>query len=236
MNILITGTSRGIGLALAKSFLSHGATVFATVRNPSSAASLQELQKAHDTALVIVPCDVSRDESVAECAEKTASQTDSLDILVNNAAIYPRPDNERLENIPFEKIMAAINTNTIGPMRTAKAFIPLLKKGNNPRIVNISSGAGSISKLMAPQPSYGYAISKAALNMATRSMAGDLKEYGITVTAVSPGWVRTDMGGPSAAISPEESATSITKTVLGLTMEKSSLWLNRQGHEAEWAW
>ncbi|MBD3346150.1 MAG: SDR family NAD(P)-dependent oxidoreductase [Chitinivibrionales bacterium] len=236
MNILITGSNRGIGLALVKSFLKEKALVIAACRNPEKTGELIKLKREHEGSLEIVCCDVADDNSVSACAKEAGSYVTGLDILINNAAIYPKPNEERLEEIALKKITDAINTNTIGPMRMTKAFLGLLKKGDNPRVVNISSGAGSISKLMAPAPSYGYAISKAAMNMATRSMAGDLKAYGITVVSVSPGWVQTDMGGSNASISPQESAESITATVLNLNIDKASLWLNRQGQEAEWAW
>ena len=116
-----------------------------------------------------------------------------------------------------------------------RAFLPLLRKGRNPRIVNISSGAGSISG-KDDSAYYDYSTSKAALNMVTRAMAAEFKPEKITVAAVSPGWVKTEMGGPNAQITPEESAASLAKTIEGLTLRQTSLFLDRDGRESEYGW
>jgi NAD(P)-dependent dehydrogenase (short-subunit alcohol dehydrogenase family) len=110
-----------------------------------------------------------------------------------------------------------------------------LEKGRSPRIVNISSGAGSISD-KDDFGYYAYSASKAALNMVTRAMAAEFKPRGITVVAVSPGWVKTEMGGPNAEITPAESARSLAKTIANLTLKDTSAFLNRDGAPHEYGW
>ncbi len=232
--ILITGANRGIGLALARELLSNGHRVIATARDLSNAQALQELN-AQNGSLILIRLDVNSDESLAGAVETLTGEIPLLDVLVNNAAIFPEEGHETLEEIQLQHFRDAFETNVLGPVRTTRAFIPLLRKSPNPRVVNISSGAGSISQ-KDDSLYYAYSTSKAALNMATRAMAAELKARGICVVALTPGWVMTDMGGPNAPLTAGESARSIAKTVTGLTMEKTSLFLNRDGGESEFGW
>jgi NAD(P)-dependent dehydrogenase (short-subunit alcohol dehydrogenase family) len=124
-------------------------------------------------------------------------------VLVNNAAVYP-DEGVNILNISRNLLESTLNTNTLGPISIVQAFLPLLEKASNARIINVSSGYGEISGLSAEVPS--YCLSKLALNGATIMLADALRPKRIAVYAMCPGWVRTDMGGASAPRSPEEGA------------------------------
>jgi NAD(P)-dependent dehydrogenase (short-subunit alcohol dehydrogenase family) len=232
-SILVTGASRGIGLTLAVTFAKSGWTVFAGARRPRSPQLWNAGQEF--PALHPLPLDVLDDASVAQCVQSVSHETDHLDILVNNAAIFPGEGNESLQDLDLAWFAEAVETNVTGVARVSRAFLPLLRKSTAPRIANISSGAGSISD-KEDHHYYPYSVSKAGLNMLTRAMAAELRGDGIVVTAISPGWVRTEMGGENAPLSPEQSARSLYTTISGLTMKETSCFLGRDGKSDEYGW
>lgn len=233
--ILITGANRGIGLALTRELLGQGNKVIAACRNTETSLELKDLASMDHDALSVVKLDVLSDESVLEAVAAVEAKGPALDVLVNNAAIFPEEGNESIEQMDIRHFGAAFETNVVGTARVTRAFLPLLGKGKNPRIVNISSGAGSISD-KEDSAYYAYSTSKAALNMVTRAMAAELKPRKIAVVALSPGWVKTDMGGPNAPLTPEESAQSIARTIANLSMQQTSLFLDRDGETSEYGW
>jgi NAD(P)-dependent dehydrogenase (short-subunit alcohol dehydrogenase family) len=115
----------------------------------------------------------------------------------------------------------------------AQSFLALLRAGTNPRIVNISSGSGSLTR-RTEGGEYSYAASKAALNMVTRVLAGNMRGEGITAVMISPGWVKTDMGGPNARLEPAESARGLLSVIDGLTPADSGRFLSYDGSELPW--
>ncbi len=127
----------------------------------------------------------------------------------------------------------AFDTNVVGVARVTRAFLPHLKRSAHARIANISSGAGSLSE-KEDFDYYPYSVSKAALNMLTRALAAEFRSSGIVITAISPGWVKTRMGGPNAPLSPRESARSLFKTISGLTMDQSGKFLGRDSEPYAW--
>ncbi len=227
--ILITGANRGIGLALSRQLLDLGHHVIATARQPDDAKELHALKSDR---LTILAMDITSDDSVA-AAVKVAGE--KIDLLVNNAGLFPEEGTETLDAIDLQHFRDAFEVNVIGTIRVTRAFRPLLEKGERPRVVNISSGAASISR-KRDHKHYAYSTSKAALNMATRAMAAELKERAIRVVAMTPGWVKTDMGGDKAPLTPEESAAAIAETVLGLDLAQSGKFLERTGAESSFAW
>src|ERR1700740_681400 len=210
--ILVTGANRGIGLALTRVLLANGNVVIAGCRKPDDASELKQLALEHPETIDLVKCDVDRDEELAKAAEASHRRREKLDVIVNNAAIMPEAGNESILNIDLTLIAQAFDTNVLGAVRVIRAFHTMLARSERPRIVNVSSGLGSISTREA-YDYYAYSISKAALNMLTRSIANELASSGITTVAISPGWVRTDMGGANASLSPEESARSLAGTI-----------------------
>ncbi len=230
---LITGASRGIGLGLTKVFLTQGDRVYAACRNPQQNSKLQTLKQKNPNSLFLIPMEVDSDESAKKAALEVAGQTDHLDIVINNAGISPGPAFAKLEEVDFKNCRDAYEINVIGPMRVSREFLSLLRKSKNPRIVNITSGLASLSG-KNEGGFYAYGASKAALNMLTRTMAFQFKEEGITVVCLDPGWVKTDMGGPSAPLSAEEATSAIVKTAKELSLQKTGQFIYHDGHELKW--
>jgi NAD(P)-dependent dehydrogenase (short-subunit alcohol dehydrogenase family) len=230
---LVTGANRGIGLAVVKVLLGQGDRVFAACRKPGEAAELGALVQAHSGSLELVALDADSDASVQAAAGQVAGKTGHLDVLVNMAGILPRPHDAKLEDLDLQQCREAFETNALGPLRVSRAFLPLLRKAGNSRVVNVTSGAGSISGKDNGQ-FYAYGTSKAALNMLTRTFAFEFKKEGITCVALDPGWVKTDMGGPNAWLTPEESSNAIVATLKRLTLKETGSFIYNDGKELKW--
>ncbi len=229
--VLITGANRGIGHALALAFARLDWTVHAGARHPD-APSLTTAADQHPN-LHPVEIDVNDTATLARAAA-TLGDT-PLDVLVNNAAIFPGDGDETLETLDPSWFAEAVETNVAGVARVTRTFLPHLRRASNARIVNISSGAASIGE-KEDHSYYPYAVSKAALNMLTRAMAAEFKPEGITVTPISPGWVKTDMGGENAQITPEESASSLVRTIINLSLNDTGQFLDRDGQRDRYPW
>jgi NAD(P)-dependent dehydrogenase (short-subunit alcohol dehydrogenase family) len=233
--VLITGANRGIGLALADALLRSGYAVVAGCRHPAAAERLQQLATTRSGQIDVVALDVTSDEQVCAAAAKVRETRDRLDVIVNNAGLMPEQGHESIADLPLEHFRAAFETNVLGCVRVIRAFLASLRRGNRPRILNVSSGLGSISG-KDDASYYAYATSKAALNMLTRSIAFELLPEGITTVAISPGWVRTDMGGQDAELSPEDSADSLVHAIGAIGPELSGHLLDRNGKPDEYHW
>ena len=147
--------------------------------------------------------DVSDDMSIDKAAQVYGKRGDALDVLINNAGIYP-DENVDILTIPREQLVKTFQTNTFGPLSVTRAFLPFLKRSGAARIINISSGYGEIEGLSEKVPS--YCLSKLTLNGITIMLDQALRSEGVAVYVMSPGWVRTDMGGANASRSVEEGA------------------------------
>ena len=234
--VLITGANRGIGLALTRAYLERGDRVAATCRHLAKAADLHKLKETFRDDLIILRADVGLGRSVAAAAEDAELHLPRLDVLINNAGVAPGKPKQPLEGLELAQVRDALETNALGPLRTVRSFLPLLRKSRQPRVVNVSSGAGSLSRNPLEGPSYAYSGSKAALNMFTRIMAAEFRDQALCIVAMTPGWVRTDMGGPDAELDVTTVAGEMVNTIDGLTLEQSSLWLDRHGAVSEFAW
>lgn len=230
--VLITGANRGIGLALVREFLDRNDSVIAACRNPEQAAELGSIRPSRPERLAIIQLDVLSDAFVMAAAREAVEQYEGLDVLINNAGIFG-PEDAGLSRLKSADMLAIFDTNAVGPVRVAAVFLGLLRRGRNPRIVNISSESGMISRRIDDPKHYAYGASKAALNFLTRAMAAELLPEGIIAVALSPGWVRTDTGGPEATLSPEDSARGIVKVIHALTPRESGRWLRYDGAENE---
>ena len=208
---LVSGSNRGLGLETCRQLAAQGLTVFLTSRNQKEGkAESEKLREAgHDVRYY--PLDVANPESIQALAGHIRSETGRLDILVNNAGIFPDtfPGRTGGSNSVFDTdpniIRSAMETNTYGPLMMCQRLIPLMEGYG--RVVNVSSGMGQLSEMNGCCP--GYRLSKTSLNALTRIFAEELADTGIKVNSVCPGWVRTDMGGQEADISPEEGADGI---------------------------
>ncbi len=237
LNVLITGANRGIGLALTRAYLERGDRVAATCRVPAKAGDLNALKETFRDDLLIPRVDVNLGRSVLAAAEQVEEHFPRLDVLINNAGISPGRAQDGLEALEMTQLRDAFETNALGPLRTTRAFLPLLRKSKQARVVNVSSGLGSLShKPPERDRFYAYAASKAALNMFTRVSAAEFREEGICIVSITPGWVRTEMGGAEAKLDPAAVADEMVAAVDTLTMEQSSLWLDRHGQVSDFAW
>jgi NAD(P)-dependent dehydrogenase (short-subunit alcohol dehydrogenase family) len=229
--VLITGSNRGIGLALARESLARGDRVFATCRDPDEAAELHALAAEHGDRLTILRLDVTEEETIETSVEAVQAEEDGLELLINNAGISP--SGERLGRLHAETMLHTFHVNAVGPMMVAQNYLDLLRSGDDPKILNISSRLGSLT-LKSSGGRYSYCSSKAALNMLTRALAFDLRSDDIAVLTMHPGWVRTDMGGSGAPVEPSESARGILRVADELTMSDTGGFYTYQGREVPW--
>lgn len=226
---LITGTSRGIGLALTKEFAARGWKVYASARNPESA----DLAALASGTILPLRIDVTDPASIAAAKERIAADTGTLDLLINNAGFFPGERDDRIEQVDVPELLAAMDVNVAGPIRMMQAFLPLLLAAEAGKIVNLSSGAACVSTKEDPDM-IAYATTKCALNMLTRAAAADLETRGILLTALSPGWVKTELGGPNAQITPEESARALFDTITALTPADAGQFYGRNHEPYPW--
>lgn len=204
-NVLITGANKGIGLETARQLLKQGWHVIVSGRDEIKLAEAVKGLKAESGEVEMVLMDVSSFESVKAAAADLAQRKIQLDVLINNAGILLRTDRSLLSH-DDEILKTTINTNSYGPLRVVHAFLPMMKSPG--RIINLSSEGGSMSEPLGGW-SPAYCVSKTMLNAITRHLAYELKEKDISVNAVCPGWVKSDMGGKSAPRSLEEGAETI---------------------------
>jgi NAD(P)-dependent dehydrogenase (short-subunit alcohol dehydrogenase family) len=228
---LITGANRGIGLELARQYLERGDVVLATARNLETAEDLQALAAQNPGRCHLLPLDVTDEAAIAAVAALAATLVDGLDVLINNAGVFPR--NERPETLDAQTMLETLHINAVAPLIVARELLDLLRRGRRPRVLNITSQLGSLTR-RASGRCYSYCSSKAALNMLTRSLAFDLQPDGIIAVVVHPGWVQTDMGGAHAPVLVGESARGIIALADGLLPEQTSKFLTWDGREHAW--
>lgn len=229
--VLITGANRGIGAAMEGAFHSKGWQVISCMRKLTDQARPTEPGQRLSIRLEM---DITHQAQIDQVAKFLNENNVTLDVLINNAGIFPEPTDMSFRNLDLNWFHEAMNVNLVGTIRVTKTLLPLLAKSQNPRIVNLSSGAGSISQRSGRR--YCYGASKAALNHFTRGLATELKPEGITVVALSPGWVKTDMGGSEADLEPESVGTSIEQTVQSLTLRQTGRFLDRLGNTGTYSW
>lgn len=203
---LVSGANKGIGFEVCRQLVTRRFQVFLTARSFEAGNKACRLLKDAGASVRFVELDVTSPESVQAAAEVVASHTRRLDVLVNNAGICEDPDRSIMDVTP-DIFNRTLQTNTLGPLMLTQKLWPLLAKSKAARVINVSSGLGSLSDMSSGYPS--YRMSKAALNALTRILAAELASKNVAVNSVSPGWVRTDMGGPGAPSSIQEGADTI---------------------------
>ena len=229
MRVVITGASRGLGLEFTRRYLEAGDQIFALARAPERSHAL--IGMAGDR-LVCVECDVGDEASIQTAFTAVAASTDGIDLLLNNAATYGAHD-DRLQTLQSEEMVRVFEVNTLGPILVTREFLPLLRKGKNPKVVHLTSLMGSIDDNRGGGK-YSYRVSKVGLNMASRNMALELAGDRIISVVIHPGWVRTDMGGLGAPLSIEEAVGAMVKTIAGLSQKHSGQFVDRHGKPAPW--
>lgn len=229
MNVLVTGANRGIGLEFVRQLLERGDSVIATARQPDEAEALQALETSAQAEFYVLHLDVLRAESLEKVAGFVRERT--LDVLINNAGVLLRAG--ALGELDYHKIAQCLDVNALGPLRVVEAVLPALRRSARGRIINVSSKMGSIEE-NSTGGAYAYRMSKAALNMATRSLALDLATDGITVLAVHPGWVQTRMGGSEALMDAPTSVSHMLRLIDGAKPDQSGKFLEWNGKPISW--
>lgn len=229
--IVVTGAGRGLGLEFTRQWLNSEQRVFALVRDPDT-APLVELGSKHPESLTRVGCNVTEDGSVAASAAEVAKHVDGIELVLNNAGTMGVRGGVDALNI--EDARRVFDINALGPLRVSRAFLPLLQRGNQPRrLVHMTSLMGSIADNQSGG-GYSYRMSKAALNMASRSLAVDLADEGIVSAVLHPGWVQTDMGGSQAPLPASDAVAEMIQTIDSFDASASGRFFDRQGEELPW--
>ena len=228
--ILITGANRGIGFELTQQYAEAGWRVIACCREPDKAQELDGVRSDHGEQVSIHRLDVTNSEPIK--ALVTSMEDTPIDILLNNAGIYGQRD-DSLGNIDEDKWLETFRVNTIAPIKVMEAFIDVVAASKRKVFASITSKMGSVADNTSGG-SYVYRSSKAALNAAMKSAANDLEGRGISVVVIHPGWVRTDMGGPSGLLSVEQSAKSIRELLGRVSIEDTGKFFNYDGTVIPW--
>ncbi len=216
---LITGIGKGVGEALADKFLAEGFEVLGTVyaETPREGEHLR-----------VFSLDLSSSESIAECVRQITETGKKIDILINNAGVLLDEDETA---VVIEKLRKTLEVNLIGTIDFTERMLPLMNEGGH--ILNMSSTAGSLERAAFPSASHfpmyypSYKISKTAINMYTRTLALRLQDKNIRVSSVHPGWVKTDMGGAEAEITPAQAAEDIFDIAISQE-ETGEFWFGKE--------
>jgi NAD(P)-dependent dehydrogenase (short-subunit alcohol dehydrogenase family) len=215
---LITGANKGIGLETARQLGRAGWTVLLGARNSSHGHAAESKLRAEKSDAHFVQLDVTEPQSIAAAAEKTRAEFGRLDLLVNNAGIVDKQDG-RASTASLESVERIMRTNFFGAVAVTQAMLPLLRKSKAGRVINVTSGLGSIARNSAPQwetrySLLGYCSSKAAMNMFSVQLAVELKGEGIAVNAVNPGYTATDINQNQGHQTLQEGTAEIMRLAL----------------------
>ena len=223
--VLITGAGRGLGLEFARQYAADGWKVIATIRRSDAKATLQSLGADVDVRLA----DVADRGSIGRLAADLRGV--AIDVLINNAGIYG-PSGLAIGKLDYAAWEQVLRVNVLGPAAMSEALRDNVAASGRRIIVMMSSRLGSIMEMRAGD--YLYGSSKAALNAVTKSFASALGGRGVIVVALSPGWVRTDMGGAGAPLAPETSIAGMRKVIAGLSRRDSGRFINYDGSDIPW--
>lgn len=226
---LVTGANRGIGREVVRQLAQGGFTAILGARDPDKGEAAAAELRGHGLGVEFRRIDVADAESVKVLGEGLASDFRRLDVLVNNAAVHYDTWQSGVD-ADLDVVREALETNVLGAWRTAQACLPLLRRSPHGRLVNVSSGAGSLAGMGAGAP--GYSVSKAALNAMTRILAAELRDDGVLVNAVCPGWVATDMGGSGGR--PVEQGGASVMWAVTLADDGPTGGFFRDGRPLEW--
>jgi NAD(P)-dependent dehydrogenase (short-subunit alcohol dehydrogenase family) len=238
--VLITGSNRGLGFEFARQYAADGWQVIATCRAPNKAESLQKL-KGQYPSVRIERLDVTDSDEIGVLAEKLKGV--AVDVLINNAGIAtgngdpvwidPDKNDQLFGSLDAQKWENVLRVNTIAPVMVTQALLPNIRQGKERKIAMLSSRCGSIAENMYSDY-IAYSTSKAALNMAMRNIAATLRADGIILASLNPGYVKTDMGGRDADITPEESVRGMRQVIASLTQQQTGQFFRYNGDKTPW--
>jgi NAD(P)-dependent dehydrogenase (short-subunit alcohol dehydrogenase family) len=226
---LIVGSSRGLGLEFVRQYHRAGWRVLAACRDPATASVLNELA-SRGPGIEVVACDVTDGTSVTSLARGMADR--SIDHLILNAGI-PGPRDYTTANFDEQAWIEVMRTNTIAPLRFAGSFVDHVQRSEKKLMAFISSRLGSMAE-NSSGGHYIYGSSKAALNRVVKSLAIELKPRGITCIVLTPGWVKTDMGGDQAPLTAETSVKGMLEVLNRVTLEDAGHFYQYDGREIPW--
>ena len=229
-NILITGASRGLGLGLVKKYLENNEKVFCTTRNISKSKELKLLKEKHNNSLEICELDLLDSDSPNILSNFLVNKP--IDLFINNAGVIGQSA-QHFKSISLNPWIEVLKVNLIAPLLITQSIIKNIEKSSEKRIYILSSKVGSIEDNKSGGM-YVYRSSKTALNQIVKSLSIDLKPIGISVISLHPGWVRTEMGGPNALISVEESVNGMFGVISNTNISNSGQFLNYDGTEIPW--
>ena len=231
MNVLITGSNRGIGLGLARAYISKGAHVIATCRTPENVKELESLRRSHGDRLKILQLDVTKKKQLVSLDEELGDR--KIDILYLNAGVTGGRKAVPFGDLKSQEWGEVLLVNSIAPILVAQRMLPRIRRSGSKTIAILTSQMGSIGNNTSGG-SYIYRSSKAALNAGAKSMALDLKGIGVKVILLHPGWVQTDMGGPNAEITVEQSVAGMVTLIERLGIDESGSFFNYRGEMLPW--
>ncbi len=229
-SVLITGANRGLGLEFAAEYAADGWQVFAACRSPAEAEQLKDLARKTGDRVSVLAMDVTDMGGIRNAAMQLKDA--AIDVLINNAGIGG-PRGQTTGNVDYEAWGHVLDVNTMGPLRVLEAFIDQLARSERKLVITITSGMGSIGDNTSGG-SIPYRSSKAAVNMVMRSAAIDLAPRHITCVLLSPGWVKTDMGGPGARLTPQQSVSAMRGLIAKLGPGDSGKFFHYDGREYPW--
>jgi NAD(P)-dependent dehydrogenase (short-subunit alcohol dehydrogenase family) len=231
-SVLITGANRGLGLGLTKAYLEKGWSVTATCRDPDNAPELKALSgKIH-----FHPLDVTNHKEIDALAKEIEGQP--LDVLINNAGVLGSPNFDRggagqnLGDIDYDGLRRTLEVNTIAPLKVTEALLPNLELGEQKKLIALTSRMGSMAEMEGGFIS--YRTSKAALNAIMRNLSIALKEKGIAVAVLHPGWVKTDMGSDAAPVEIVDSVRGLIEQIDHLHLEHTGCCKAHTGETIPW--
>ena len=227
--VLVTGANRGIGLEFVRQYAAAGAEIIACCRDPASAAELKAVADASGGRVRLEKLDVVSAGDIA--ALKTALAGQPVDIVINNAGISG-PRRQQADDIDLEGWLETFRVNTVAPVAVAQALHENLKAGAEKKLVAITSQLGSTAHNSGQR--YAYRSSKAALNNAMKGLSRDWAGDGISVGIFHPGWVKTDMGGQAAPVTPEQSVAGLRQRIAELGGENSGAYRDYAGEALPW--
>lgn len=229
---LITGANRGLGLEFVRQLLARGDAVTACCREPDQAAELQTLGEDVGDRFKTLALDVTDASAIARLPGQLTSDQ-PVDVVINNAGVAA--GHEDFGGFEAETMERVLRINSVAPMLVAQAVAPLLEKdGTNPKIVCITSQLGSITNADDLTFGLSYGMSKAALNMGVKKLSSEMTRRGISIIALHPGWVQTDMGGQNATLQPAQSIAGMLKVIDALTTDDNGRFLTYAGAELPW--
>jgi NAD(P)-dependent dehydrogenase (short-subunit alcohol dehydrogenase family) len=229
-SVLITGANRGLGLEFARQYAAEGWDVYAASRNPAAAEQLRGLAQQAGDRLTVIPMNVTDAKSIRAAARQLRDT--AIDVLINNAGISGA-GGQITGKVDYQSWAKVLDVNTMGPLRMTEAFIEQLARSERRLVVTITSGMGSLADNTSGG-SIAYRSSKAAVNMVMRSAALDLASRGISCVVVNPGWVKTDMGGPGARLTAQQSVAALRRLIETFGPAHSGKFYNYDGREYPW--